>query len=763
MKKYIFFVLSLLISLSAFSQGIEIRRAGSGISIKDGNTTRTYPKGVGTLLEGGTLYLRTGQQIIRSIPSHTVVSVPSAASLSALQDSILVLLAPLPTISTGEGVELSSSAIQSALGYTPANASTLSATQSALVNKANTSDVNSALDLKADASTVSEIQTTLAAKANTSTVNSALALKADQTALTSGLASKANSSDVTSSLALKADASTVSALSTTVSGKADATTVNSALALKADAATMTSSLAAKANTTDVNTALDLKANTSTMNSALALKADATSVTSSLAAKADASTTTSSLALKADQSALTSGLAGKADVSALTSGLAGKVGTTGDETIAGLKTFSALQSYRAAWSGGQGIFGSTGQAGRILFSRSSDGAGTAWVGFRSAGENNSFGMTVSGGSGAIDLATAGGAGLKVFSDSRVTVKRGGTHVNNGTHDFQVDGSQSIATFLKVGGGINFNPDSIKTFATNADALAGGVAIGKLYKTEGADGEWNIKMTHPVSLMPIYSEVLGNLITRTLFVGTSSERKYKSQKDPLATWGITKSSGGAGIPPVFRFELRPGDVWPTDTVNGNDQNGNWKERAEMYDINPTTSLGYNTPWESVQWVAYRMFIEPGGDVVYGNTSYYCDLGQWHAKTGGGQATIKIDFSGQTLFRFYTHGGTSAGSGTLRYTTNLARGTWHNIVMRIKHSNTAGQGEFRLYINNATPVVNLTGIDLGIRGESDAGYWKYGIYRTSASEGQRVTLAVHYANMEISTSDLSSRATSPLGVVP
>lgn len=752
MKKYIFFVLSLLISLSTFSQGIEIRRAGSGISIKDGNTTRTYPKGVGTLLEGGKLYLRTGQQIIRTIPSHTIVSVPSAPSLLALQDSILLMTAALPVISTGGGGEISSAAIHSALGYTPANASSLSAAQSALSSKANTSDVNNALDSKADVATVSEIQTTLASKANTSTVNSALALKADQTALTSGLASKANSSDVTSSLALKADASTVSTLSTTVSGKADATTVNSALALKADAATTTSSLAAKANTADVNIALDLKANTSTVNSALALKADATSVTSLLAAKADASTTTSALALKADATALTSGLAGKADISALTSGLAGKVGTTGDETIGGIKQWSTTQRFAGTWANKPLIVGTIGQSGVIAFARGSDGSTQGRFGYKSQGENNIIEAFAPGGSGAFEINTNGGTGLKVFSDGRTVIQKGGTYTNDAHHDLQVKGPALLSSFVKIGGSIETNPDSIKFFANNDAAIAGGVKINQWYYTVAENGDWIPKIAHAVSLEPIFGEKVSSGNTR-MILGAS----YKAQS---ANEDHNNRRATNKTTPIYRFEVNRGEYWQTDSVNKNSNNiggTTWvKERTEMY------QEGADILFNQDVWVAYSFYIEPGADISYGvNTDFYCMLGQWHPGDGvpSGGPSWAIELSGQGTLTLITRGQedlippfTGGRPWAVdRGITTVTRGAWHNIVVRARHNHLTNAGQIEWWVDGS-PITLVGGGAAAIGNNySKIGYWKFGIYRTSNA----ANLAVRYANVIVKVDPTNSNA--------
>jgi len=790
MKKYIFFVLSLLISVSTFSQGIEIRRAGSGISIKDGNTTRTYPKGVGTLLEGGTLYLRTGQQIIRSIPSHTVVSVPSAASLSALQDSILVLLAPLPTLSTGEGGEVSSAAIQSALGYTPANAATVA-------GKANASEVTAALDNKQDLLVPG---TTIKTVDGASPLGSGDIVTKNASNLTSGTLPDARlsanipnltraetftnktisgssntitningsniatgtvpdarlSSEITKNTATQALSNkTIDGDVNTVQDLPQAATkfLSDSLAKKANSSTVAAGLALKANITDVNAALDLKANATTVNAAIALKADASTTTAALGAKADASATTAALGLKADQSALTAGLAGKADATALTSGLAGKVGTTGDETIGGIKQWSTTQRFAGTWANKPLIVGITGQSGVLAFARGSDGSTQARIGYKSAGENNIIEIFAPGGSGAAELNTNGGTALKVFSDGRTVIQKGGTYTNDAHHDLQVKGPALLSSFVKIGGSIETNPDSIKIFANNDEAIAGGLAPGKVYKSEADNGDWLVKITRPV-VQPVFSEKVSTGTTRLLWPGTSLEQSYKAQS-PNQIYNIQRAANKTN--PVYRFEIRQGENWASDSPN-NTQNGAVKERTEMY------QEGMSIPFDVDVWVAYSLYIEPGDSINYNNTNYYCMLGQWHpgdAIPSGGPSWA-IELSGLGRLNLITRGQENLVppfTGGRPYLvdqadTTVTRGEWHDMVFRVRQNKNTLTGQIDWWVDGRQiPLVD--GGLAAIGNDHDViGYWKFGIYRTSNAN----TLAVRYANMAVLVDPTNSNTVNP-----
>ena len=150
-----------------------------------------------------------------------------------------------------------------------------------LATKADTSEVSTALGLKAD---ITYVDTGLGTKANSSDVTTALALKADITYVDTGLGTKANTSDVTSALSEKVGVEDYNDLVTVVDLKANSSDVSTSLALKADISYVDTQVAFKANSSDVATSLALKANTSYVDTQLALKANSSAVNTALAEK-----------------------------------------------------------------------------------------------------------------------------------------------------------------------------------------------------------------------------------------------------------------------------------------------------------------------------------------------------------------------------------------------------------------------------------------------------------------------------------------------
>ena len=163
------------------------------------------------------------------------------------------------------------------------------ATNSALALKANTSDVNTALNLKANLAsptftgTVSGVTKTMVGLGNVD--NTSDANKPVSTAAQTALDLKANSADVTSTLNLKANTTDVNtALATKldkVTGKELSTNdYTNAEKTKLAAITGTNTGDQDLSALATNTALALKANTSDVNTALNLKLDVTGNASS---------------------------------------------------------------------------------------------------------------------------------------------------------------------------------------------------------------------------------------------------------------------------------------------------------------------------------------------------------------------------------------------------------------------------------------------------------------------------------------------------
>lgn len=154
--------------------------------------------------------------------------------------------------------------------------------------KANITDVNTSLALKANSN---DLITLLNNKANLTDVNASLSLMVNVADLNSGLNLKVDkvagkvlsSNDYTSADKLKL--STITGVNTgdqdlssfatitNLSLKANITDVNTSLGLKANSADVTSSLALKVNSTDLITSLGLKANSADVVAGLSLKED----------------------------------------------------------------------------------------------------------------------------------------------------------------------------------------------------------------------------------------------------------------------------------------------------------------------------------------------------------------------------------------------------------------------------------------------------------------------------------------------------------
>ena len=212
----------------------------------------------------------------------TVPALASKANSSDVTAS-LALKANLasPTFTgTVSGVTKTMVGLGNADNTSDANKPVSSAAQAAFDLKANTTDVNTSLATKVDKVTGKELSTndyTTAEKTKLAAITGTNTGDQDLSALAtnSALALKANTSDVNTALNLKANLAsptftgTVSGVTKTMVGlgnvdntsdanKPVSTAAQTALDLKANTADVTSTLNLKANTTDVNTALATK-------------------------------------------------------------------------------------------------------------------------------------------------------------------------------------------------------------------------------------------------------------------------------------------------------------------------------------------------------------------------------------------------------------------------------------------------------------------------------------------------------------------------
>jgi len=486
---------------------------------------------------------------------------------------------------------------------------------------------------------------------------------------------------------------------------------------------------------------------------------------------------------------------------------GFVTTTGDQTgIAGNKTATGTWAFNAAPTMAGATLSSTLSAQNITFPAN----GTYNIGTSATRGATAYFNAFVGGSGTTTFGTGTGTGT-------VAVRKGASGVNS----MVIDGASSRVLFQKpsanlnydaefmtidggvsIKGGIATNPDSIQTFATNSAAIAGGVKPGKVYKTVTSDGEWLMKIAHATgqvaapTIAPVYSQNIttGTQNTSTLtFDGTASRVQWMTQT-PNKAWSMTKASNKTI--PFYRFEVRPEDWWsgdyPSDGTtptsgNSNWQNGGVKERSEFYQKEPET-----TPLDVPIWTSWSFLIEgdptidalnPAGNafdkygaIFYGeptpNKDFLCALGQWHGSPPSGAPHWALDLNtvyGKDSIYLNTVGGTVSGSGTTKVKASfpITRNVWHNVVVRAVHSNDVNVpntadgvngGQISLWVDGKL-IYEGTNISMGYTNGSDAGYMKFGIYRTRITSTRATRTAVQYANMEISTSDLTSRITNPL----
>jgi hypothetical protein len=239
-------------------------------------------------------------------------------------------------------------------------------------------------------------------------------------------------------------------------------------------------------------------------------------------------------------------------------------------------------------------------------------------------------------------------------------------------------------------------------------------------------------------------------------------YTVHNDPTKTYALQKSTSTCA--PIFRFELHPGDNWPSDTgstpgstTDGNRQNGKIKERSEL--SQPNMNIPFNNTTDVTIWMAYSMYIEPGANVTYKLKDHFCFLGQWHG-SGNADASWDFYFRGQDSLVLQTRGidlftGDENLLAVNRKVSMVSRGTWHDFVVKVTHS-LKGTGAVQWWLDGEEQC-NINNIYVGWD-RTTVGYWKFGIYRTAASSNVQTDLAIRYANMEVSTSSLIDRVANP-----
>jgi hypothetical protein len=209
------------------------------------------------------------------------------------------------------------------------------------------------------------------------------------------------------------------------------------------------------------------------------------------------------------------------------------------------------------------------------------------------------------------------------------------------------------------------------------------------------------------------------------------EYENQSARKAySLGVRRSSNNDL---VLRFEVRAGEGAHFD---GEDRN-----RSEA-------TSGMSFPKGEVIWNAYRVKIADGFSIPSDERSWFI-VGQWHgSKDDKRSPYIAAEMQGKDLvfLRRYLSNGKPVSSEMYRM-KGVPRGEWLNIVIEHKVSSTDGLLNIWL---NGRQVVNFRG-PVGYWDHDEAGYWKFGIYRSRGD----TDAVVEYRDVVTTTKNLSERA--------
>lgn len=201
---------------------------------------------------------------------------------------------------------------------------------------------------------------------------------------------------------------------------------------------------------------------------------------------------------------------------------------------------------------------------------------------------------------------------------------------------------------------------------------------------------------------------------------------------------------------RFEVRSGDVHILDTAE--------KERCEVYVRDGTVRA---IPFDTDLWLSFAIRIPGFAEFPPASGSTWCDCAQIHSTASPNPGDVALsppwtqNFAGGVLSvetrAFSSSPVTSNPGPVVRYSdASFPRDTWVNFVYKLNFDPSAGH--MTIYRNGSS--VYDSAIPLGYD-QPDAGYLKYGVYRSAYSQ----TTVVEYANFECGTSDLSARVSTPL----
>lgn len=218
-------------------------------------------------------------------------------------------------------------------------------------------------------------------------------------------------------------------------------------------------------------------------------------------------------------------------------------------------------------------------------------------------------------------------------------------------------------------------------------------------------------------------------------------------------------------ILRMELRVHDHWEGDVEK--------KAGVERTMIQAVPNIGSPIsaalPLATDIWRAFSFLLEPGPAITATGPGYdWLILADIHSNYAASHATavpIQFELSPGDYFTVRTHGTvlhmTPPDSGGLVYRSpgSIARGRWHDVVMRVNMDprNITGRGGADVFLDGQQ-VLAYTG-PLGF--DNDLPYHQFQIYRpdpgTAASGNE--TIAIQFANSESLTwSSLAPRAARP-----
>lgn len=237
----------------------------------------------------------------------------------------------------------------------------------------------------------------------------------------------------------------------------------------------------------------------------------------------------------------------------------------------------------------------------------------------------------------------------------------------------------------------------------------------------------------------SEVPG--VTKNGVVFERAGMKYVAESAEKS-WSFTPTKN------LDRFEVRNGDKWVNEAA------GNLANRTELRALGAAGGSAY-LPFSTDVWVSYALKIE--GDPLVGWSLF----GQFHAAEDAGDTSLPpvwaLEIDNTSMYvrtRSSTLDPTTAAeTNTVHHTSPFVRGRWYRFVAKLRFERGTG-GQMQMWKDGVEIFNNAV-----LAGYNDVNgpYWKYGIYR---QEGTHTTVAT-YANVEVGTTSLLSRVSSPLAI--